>query len=461
MNTNLIQQLYDKYVKRKQDLSLSEFGELMSNEEQLNKVWNKFDAGDKLIYPTFESFKKIIYLSPEKIKTKTGNLFKDYPSTLQPTTGETQQSTTGKTQQSTTTTTASTITKPKFEWKTTLATPENVENGELIKYGMYGSIVKQIQQLLIHDGYKDISKTGEPDGKFGKRTFDAVKTFQKDNNLTPDGIVGPKTWSMLQIPKSTKPLEPLNSKELPINKREEQPMTTREVPSIQPENYMKKLNNIIKESLIETKENKKKTIQESKITNLRFKMIVESETKQDLNTILEEVLMEMIYLHNQGFNSQIISESVDDVFSVLSKVFKKSQGAIVGTFKEKGVNYIITNLGMEKNTYLKNFLTTVLGNTNIVDIPKLFTDCDYLTKKIAEAIPEAYLRQLEYDKGMGNVFMDGIRNALHDVINQSDFAQRIEQNIAGVVCPIVDKLAGKFEDSMGSMKNKLIGNIQA
>jgi peptidoglycan hydrolase-like protein with peptidoglycan-binding domain len=450
MNTTLLQNLYDKYITKKEKLSFPTFMQAMSYEEKLNQFWNKFDDGDKLIYPTFESFKKTIYLGPKKLKNKTGNLFIDYPSTSQPSTGET-----------TTATTATTTTKPTFEWKTTLATPENVENGELIKYGMFGSIVKQIQQLLINNGYKDISKTGQVDGKFGNRTKNAVLSFQKDNGLTQDGVVGPKTWNTLQVPKSTKSIEISTPKELPVNKPEQQPMTTREVPSIQPENYMKKLNNIIKESLIVTKEKKKKTIQESKITNLRFKMIVESETKQDLNTILEEVLMEMIYLHNQGFNSQIISENVDDVFNVLSKVFKKSQGAIVGTFKEKGVNYIITNLGMEKNTYLKNFLTTVLGNTNVVDIPKLFTDCDYLTKKIAEAIPEAYLRQLEYDKGMGNVFMDGIRNALHDVINQSDFAQRIEQNIAGVVCPIVDKLGGKFEDSMGSMKSKLIGNMQA
>jgi peptidoglycan hydrolase-like protein with peptidoglycan-binding domain len=372
--------------------------------------------------------------------TTTGKIFLDYPKS-------TQQS--------------ATQTKPKFEWKTTLATPENVENGELIKYGMFGSIVKQIQQLLINNGYKDISKTGQADGKFGNRTKNAVLSFQKDNGLTQDGVVGPKTWNTLQVPKSTKSIEISTPKELPFNKPEQQPMTASEFSQIQQENNMKNLNKIIKESLVETKESKKKLIQESKITDLRFKMIVESENKQDLEEVLEEVLLEMIYLHNQGFNNQIIAESVDGIFSILSTLFKKTPNAIVDTFKEKGVNFIVSKLGMEENTYLKNFLVTVLGNTNIVDIPKLFTDCNFLTKKIAESIPEAYLRKLEYEKGMGNVFMDGIRNALYDVIRSSDFAQRIENSIAGVVCPIVDKLTGKFEDSIGTMKNKLIGNTQA
>lgn len=36
-----------------------------------------------------------------------------------------------------------------------------------------------------------------PDGIFGALTDDAVKAFQKQHNLTVDGIVGPKTWNVL------------------------------------------------------------------------------------------------------------------------------------------------------------------------------------------------------------------------------------------------------------------------
>jgi peptidoglycan hydrolase-like protein with peptidoglycan-binding domain len=350
--------------------------------------------------------------------------------------------------------------KPKFEWKATSTTPEDVKNGTLIKYGMSGNIVTLIQRMLVDSGYNQISKSKKPDGKFGNRTKTMVIKFQNDNGITPaQGNVGPKTWNKLSQTTNIKPIETTTIPE--PTAPEQQPMTASEFPQIQQENNMKNLNKIIKESLVETKESKKKLIQESKITDLRFKMIVESENKQDLEEVLEEVLLEMIYLHNQGFNNQIIAESVDGIFSILSTLFKKTPNAIVDTFKEKGVNFIVSKLGMEENTYLKNFLVTVLGNTNIVDIPKLFTDCNFLTKKIAESIPEAYLRKLEYEKGMGNVFMDGIRNALYDVIRSSDFAQRIENSIAGVVCPIVDKLTGKFEDSIGTMKNKLIGNTQA
>ncbi|WP_053221564.1 peptidoglycan-binding domain-containing protein [Limnoraphis robusta] len=44
------------------------------------------------------------------------------------------------------------------------------------------------------------------DGIFGSGTEAAVKRFQKDNNLTIDGIVGPKTWSIL-LQMTTAPLD--------------------------------------------------------------------------------------------------------------------------------------------------------------------------------------------------------------------------------------------------------------
>lgn len=55
--------------------------------------------------------------------------------------------------------------------------------------------VLAIQQRLIDLGY-DVGPTGA-DGKWGKRSEQAVKDFQKDKGLTVDGIVGPKTRAAL------------------------------------------------------------------------------------------------------------------------------------------------------------------------------------------------------------------------------------------------------------------------
>ncbi|MDD5120025.1 MAG: peptidoglycan-binding domain-containing protein [Candidatus Omnitrophica bacterium] len=53
---------------------------------------------------------------------------------------------------------------------------------------------KQIQTALKNAGYYQ----GSIDGKTGKNTRQAIKEFQKANNLSADGRVGKKTWAVLK-----------------------------------------------------------------------------------------------------------------------------------------------------------------------------------------------------------------------------------------------------------------------
>ena len=61
--------------------------------------------------------------------------------------------------------------------------------------GSKGTTVKTIQQKLKNWGYY----TGAVDGIYGQKTKDAVKYFQRKNNLTVDGIAGPKTLAAMGI----------------------------------------------------------------------------------------------------------------------------------------------------------------------------------------------------------------------------------------------------------------------
>ncbi len=67
------------------------------------------------------------------------------------------------------------------DWAETKATPI------LLKVGSRGDDVKKVQHALGQD----------VDGIFGKVTEGAVKRWQGKNNLTPDGIVGPKTYAAM------------------------------------------------------------------------------------------------------------------------------------------------------------------------------------------------------------------------------------------------------------------------
>ena len=60
----------------------------------------------------------------------------------------------------------------------------------LLKKGDTGEAVRQLQQALKDLGYDP----GAIDGRFGAKTEEAVKAFQRDRHLSVDGIVGEITW---------------------------------------------------------------------------------------------------------------------------------------------------------------------------------------------------------------------------------------------------------------------------
>lgn len=73
--------------------------------------------------------------------------------------------------------------------------PKENEVEALSKYGSRGSEVTQIQTKLKRWGYYN----GNIDGIYGSQTVEAVKYFQRKNNLTVDGIAGKNTLEAMGI----------------------------------------------------------------------------------------------------------------------------------------------------------------------------------------------------------------------------------------------------------------------
>lgn len=64
----------------------------------------------------------------------------------------------------------------------------------VVRRGDTGHCVRFAQERLLFHGFEP----GPADGKFGRKTQDAVKYFQQTNGLKADGVVGPKeTWPAL------------------------------------------------------------------------------------------------------------------------------------------------------------------------------------------------------------------------------------------------------------------------
>ena len=78
---------------------------------------------------------------------------------------------------------------------------EKAQASQIYTWGSSGATVRTIQDKLKRWGYY----TGSVDGKFGMLTFEAVKYFQRTNNLKVDGIAGKNTLAAMGIYQTAAP----------------------------------------------------------------------------------------------------------------------------------------------------------------------------------------------------------------------------------------------------------------
>ena len=65
----------------------------------------------------------------------------------------------------------------------------------LVKEGMRGDDVRQVQEMLVEKGFLE---AGSADGVCGAKTVEAIKKFQEQSGLEPDGICGDETYALLK-----------------------------------------------------------------------------------------------------------------------------------------------------------------------------------------------------------------------------------------------------------------------
>lgn len=72
--------------------------------------------------------------------------------------------------------------------------PVHIQNRRTLRKGMSGSDVIIVQKILADQGYP----VGKIDGIAGPKFDQCVRMFQSERGLVVDGIVGVRTWTMLE-----------------------------------------------------------------------------------------------------------------------------------------------------------------------------------------------------------------------------------------------------------------------
>ncbi len=218
------------------------------------------------------------------------------------------------------------------------------------------------------------------------------------------------------------------------------------------------LKTIIRKKLVETKTNKKYTLTENRIINSRFNFLFENRkirNRKDLNNFYILMLSEMVDLYKKGYNSNLISENAENLFSVLNTLFYESGNSVVEVFKQKGIDWLIQNLKISGDDELSQYMRDALNKTELNEVARLFSDCEFLSKKIAQSIKENYITNLSSETESSD-FMKTVKNSFSSVIQNSDIETRLESTINGIICPLVDQAQTKFEEMLKIMKSQLV-----
>ena len=221
------------------------------------------------------------------------------------------------------------------------------------------------------------------------------------------------------------------------------------------------LKKTIRENILKINESKTASLlQEGKIINNRFNIITEGTTpknKKDQKKVGKGLFNEMIYLNKQGYSQELISEELMDIFS---SIFPKGVSEpIMQYFKEEGAKWLAGKFGLDPNSWLSSIVISAIGDVGIGEIPRLFSDCNFATKKISKAVAEGIVRKIQVEKFGDSAFYNIMRNTLVDALEATELATKLEEKLGTIICPLVSTLSGKMEGAADTMKQKALGTV--
>jgi len=363
----------------------------------------------------------------------------------------------------------------KTQWVQSPSEEEVKSGTKYVKAGMKGDFVKKIQQALNDiaqsEGNNNLN-VGKADGYFGNKTKQGLKNFQVSAGLKGDGVLGKDTYSVLFREVSTPlALSQQNTKSVSIPsvtlpKGEVQRASS--IPSLQnahvePKTTIKEsLKKNLKKSLNEKRQVEENLIIERKIIVNRYNLIGEGlvlETEEQQNKFVESLISETQYLVAQGYSSKVINEGL---FDFVGSLFKGSFTSVPAVFGEYIAAWLLKTLGLPKDSYMGGVIIALVGNLNISDYDKFFTDCRFASNKIADSLIEGYVIKLQNEKqmnqGAGGFVLSALRNSVVDyfVEDKSGIIEKLEEKIADFICPKLSKVANKMGDVAQGMKDKAV-----
>ena len=191
----------------------------------------------------------------------------------------------------------------------------------------------------------------------------------------------------------------------------------------------------LKKHLQEIEENRNRKISESSIINTRL-----------LNSgTFPKLVSEVKYMKTQKFDVELINENL---IAVLNQMFQEDGPQFMETVKKKLTEFLMSKLNVSE--FEQKVIEKAIGDTDIDDVAKLFTEPRFLASKLAEVYTEDF--STDYLETLPEFMKSKVAQLAQDPNNEKE----LEDMFVDMLNPLMGDINSKMELKMKDIRDNIV-----
>jgi uncharacterized protein (DUF2249 family) len=191
----------------------------------------------------------------------------------------------------------------------------------------------------------------------------------------------------------------------------------------------------LKKHLQEIENNRNKRISESSIINTR---LVNSGS-------FPKLVSEIKYMKTQKFDVELINENL---ITVLNQMFQEDGPQFMETVKKKLTEFLMSKLNVSE--FEQKVIEKAIGDTDIDDVAKLFTEPRFLASKLAEVYTEDF--STDYLETLPEFMKSKVAKLAQDPNNEKE----LEDMFVDMLNPLMGDINTKMELKMKDIRDNIV-----
>lgn len=203
-------------------------------------------------------------------------------------------------------------------------------------------------------------------------------------------------------------------------------------------------------ALLDEKENRSSLVIENRILNGHFGTL---KNCSDFDSLIETTIHKVNVFQSKNFSNELINESL---FNMLQGLFGEFDSVFFGTVKTRLSDWISDK--MEFDGWVRNAVKVEIEKVSDEDVPKLFSDCRFLTDKVSKGMIQGFgdnILATGIDTELGSKTGQVFKSSVKTVMGDDNFQRDLQDNMMGEICSELKKVSDKMDAKAEEIRNSI------